>query len=1144
MNIDTIPSVIRLPRLLQRLAMTAGILLLCLLLGCTHNAELGITLPQTGSQIEGQTIEFGFQRGRDVTVTTRGTLPGIAESRVMNFYLMIFDDAGKIVYGNYFDRTNQMDAATLNASREGWIVENLEPTVSANSHGTVKFSCIDVTGGHLYMIANLDNSIYTLSEQSLATIRTESELEGLVYRMRELSMERNGNFLMTGHTSVTIEGETVTPAGEEAGTWGSLAGVGNCVRLIRNDVKVNVKVGVVPGATTVRNEYDHAKGETVSVTQVIDDFEPTSWQVINMPKGSWLMPRNPAPSGCHAAASIVPKSQTGGFFNTEEIGFESEGQENYNDDPNKPRNVFGFSFYMLENHQDMKQTVSGIYHNRDKRFKVQTGDDAGSYDTENGLWEYAPEDGTYLVVKGVVKMAYDGEVGLQQTLNANVVYYIHLGDMTASLDNYCVERNTHYTYNVNICGVDKILVEVERDFDAWNETNEEQSGATGAVYVSQEEIVTFDAHYGQRVYRFNADNMLRLGDVSDLTWAVESPFGRNGLPYRVGPENDKVDVPTGLDYKWVHAMINPRVQTYIEPHAAIDGGERVVTNGEYPNYCQYNRWWPGDNSPELMDVMGLCKMLRTELAKYKQIRSDYMDPVSKEIPAAAREEFEAEVAAQTIFDGNHDILVTLFVDEFYYEADPITGEVRNELWHEFVNVPNRTLHIMCNAQSSKDGASTSIGTAVTLHQRAIQTIYNTNLAAEGWGVETIDEMDYGFQKFYNRSTEKQKSSGGSWYNGGTTLASVPCNSDENGRYNSATLIGLVAAANAAPVTTLKWGDYVDYTKTNATSGDKEQFFMRDVDDRAVMRYSWLSRNRDNNGNGIIEPDEIKWYIASINQLKELLIGDRGILSESRLYNIVNAQNEGVTRGSGATYEEYWKWRCHVVSSTKVLSGQGVNQPFFIWAEEGASIGGYSFEWQKPGRLSCRTVRNLDAPSRVRTIQDPDDHPYSIIQMTDNGDGTYTFDLSRMNDKSKAMNTTEEYLPMDEMSLMSRPANKFMTAQKGNWGNIVNGTPQEYTNNATGYNGIKEDLLRGVSRSPVGYRIPSLREMLVIQSQLSGVGSFWDAVHYGVVNYYSFGNSSVGGKGYDSGHYSWVFKGPEISIDNNVKVKILPVKTIE
>lgn len=49
-------------------------------------------------------------------------------------------------------------------------------------------------------------------------------------------------------------------------------------------------------------------------------------------------------------------------------------------------------------------------------------------------------------------------------------------------------------------------------------------------------------------------------------------------------------------------------------------------------------------------------------------------------------------------------------------------------------------------------------------------------------------------------------------------------------------------------------------------------------------YACLSRNRDLNGDGIINPNEIRWYLASLNEYIRMGIGSNAISSTAKLYH--------------------------------------------------------------------------------------------------------------------------------------------------------------------------------------------------------------------------------------------------------------------
>ena len=122
-----------------------------------------------------------------------------------------------------------------------------------------------------------------------------------------------------------------------------------------------------------------------------------------------------------------------------------------------------------------------------------------------------------------------------------------------------------------------------------------------------------------------------------------------------------------------------------------------------------------------------------------------------------------------------------------------------------------------------------------------------------------------------------------------------------------------------------------------------------------LRYICMSRNRDNNGNGVIDRDEIRWYLASVKQLIGMYVGDGVLESSVRIYNRSTADRNS---------DDPARWRQHVISSTKYLGG---SEPTIIWGEEGIStgdIGGSLAEGNT--KFTVRCVRN-ESSAWIRSL---------------------------------------------------------------------------------------------------------------------------------------------------------------------------------
>ena len=822
--------------------------------------------------------------------------------------------------------------------------------------------------------------------------------------------------------------------------------------LHRLDAKVEVNVRINPN-----EEHDN---------QQVEEFTPESWQVINLPKSSHLV-SNDIP------LQLVEDS----YFNLSPKNFETTENEVVDGDATGGV-LHGFSFYTLENKcsSNLKKSVDGNYHHRDRRNKNADG----SYNNDNGLWEYAPELATYIIIKGELKMIVDPGLTSEQHLIADVTYYVHLGDFATDKDNYDVLRNTHYKYTINIKGVDKIEVEVDTSNDNLDGITEDQPGAMGHLYEAEEDIYTFDAHYGQRVYTIRASEV----DIDNMTWYVRTPFGREGIPLK---DDSGQEIYNDLDYKWVEFMLNDKVS-----------GDN--------KYSDSNQLYPADNS-RLLTVIEMLNMVKSEVPAWKE-------------------------GKESLFDKNGEMKFTVFVDEFYYETNPMNPNDPDILWKKFVNQPNRLMHILCKNNRSADDDSSVTGSILTIRQNSIQTPYNisqdrTDLD-KAWGCETKDETQ-NMAWFYHPDERLEN----------LTNAHKPAYTPDNtsktdGLYNTACLINLVSGtgANKNINSTLRWDTYIDYSENDLKLKDE---YMSGL-------YSVLLRNRDLDGDNIIDPDELRWYIASLDQLCGLFIGDQGLSTDAQLYPI-EASREPNTPVVGGVFNGVFPWRLHVVSSTAWLQTAG-NTPTIVWAEEGASTGEYQVHWGKPGYSPVRCVRNLGmevaTPENICIAGEnyPEDLLVNVERPTGtiNRNSVYRFDMRNMNKESlRAYYTSHELVPDDEYSTLARVYDGFET-----------GVLQQYTTTNPAYNVLKAELERGDSPAPDGYRVPNLREGVIMHLYCSDDTDWWNNNSGTLVsNYYSFGYH---GNRYDyvngEHFYSWSIYNDRVTLGNNATHYIRYVKDIQ
>ena len=1023
------------------------------------------------SQLSGKeslvVLNFGFQDFENVKITTRTTLDEGAESRVHNLFVFLFDSQGTRVFGKYYDDQNRENINTdLKAAKtDSWWVENVqEPTASNKTHGQICMKAPDITNAKLYVFANIDPDMVNISPESLNSIQKEEQMSALTASMNQETISRNGYFPMTSK----LEGVKIDAYGISIPANANPTKVE--AQLKRLDAKIQFYVKVA-----VDNETTNQNGE-VTTTQKLKAFIPESWRAVNIPKGAYVVER--------------PEDKDDvGYFNTRIRKFETSEAVTVG---GKSTEQHGFSFYMLENREEPKKSVGGIYHLRDKRNKNAYG----KYDNSQGMWEYASEGATYLEIKGRVIMEVDvSNEAPTQKLEADVKYYIHLGDLSTSMDNYKVERNTFYTYTITIKGVNSIEVEVQtsRDGDP-SKVNEAESGATGMVYVAKESIFTFDAHYGQRVFAFDADFIV----PETVTWYVKTPFGKEGVPNKVGD----TEIPSGMDYKWVHFYVNEIDESNKDPLYATIDKPYSHKNRPYPGN-QYQTDQQQTGKPWLMNVVQFTKYIKEQKRK--------LDAKPMQ-PNAFRKEFDQEWYDWYVNKYPHEtkekndtskpywrnrIYMTVYVDEFYYDADPITGAKRQDLWKEFVNQPNRLMHILCDSDKSLDEESTATGSVITLRQQSIQTPYNLtkNGLMTAWGCESLDETADSYLWFFGTNE--------TFKTGKNSDSSLQGTSKYNGAYNTAKLWDL-NPNNGVFGNTVYWYDkdgQSGFLNFNVENDHRENnyniIFLKS--ENAVMRYAAMMRNRDNNGNGIIDPDELRWYIASIDQLYGLYMGQYGVSDDAAIYTKKRASLDGEYTGP---YSPAAKWRYHIVSSTGRLL-DSYYQPIELWAEEGISISEYK-RWagDKPAAYAIRCVRNLGMDPKKQFNANNEEEgvsiPEKLVKLNHvSGSGTnavYRFDLSNINEKSLRFYTSHELEPMDEFSEMSMLYKGFETGPNFSAGSYDTD--------------VREKLLKGLTPcTDSQYRVPNVREGALMSLYIDA-DSWWSDGYTYVSSYYSNGTHGL------------------------------------
>lgn len=1049
--------------------------MVALVLGCLSCVREELATPVGGASGGEGWLMLDFGVNKQVSVQTKATLPEYTEGRVLNMYVVVFSSDSSKLSSGFFDASDLMSSKdeVPKGDRNCWYVDNPTNAGGTSATGRVLMKCAAGKGLRIYVIANLDSDMAKVSSDLLSsTIHDERDIKNFEVFLNQTTLSRNGYFPMT----CKVDGVNISASNSGNVARTDIGGVQ--LERIDSKIKFIFKTGNTPDA----------KGQT------IEKFEARQWRVVNVPRKSYLLSytdRGVTESCGHDIVNVDPQTSSkdyskyaAGFFTTDFVNFEEFPKDG----------IAEFSFYMMENRQEPKQSPKD-YNDRSRAIKDKTGLNKScqvsytlngvDYTRDMRMFEYANDFSTYVVVTGYVTMnLHDDEAG--KVLGGEVEYLIHLGDWK-SFDNYNTERNTSYTYTVTVNSLNSIRVEVETSQEGQTFT-EEQPGATGQISIAKEEIALCDCHYESKTISFHLSNFFKNGKINkencivdELTWSVKTPFGE-GEPKNV----NGVESVTGLDYQWVHFRLNKRDTN----GNYYSDKRRKYTDREF---AASEKWRDAKQNAEkdgaeglagfhndgIMTVPYLCKYIKEQVNKYVDNEvSDFDKGTSEESPK---------------------ISLTVFVDEFYYDKNPVTSETRSDLWKYFVNKDDRKLHILCNSVKSLDEESSMTGSVVTIQQSSIQCVYNTDPSytalQTAWGVETADEDEGKLvvkEETVNGSTRRRKWSP-YWDtypephdhydtdNADGNVGNRHNDKDYNGLYNSCKEWGLSPADNTAKfIEGILWSEYMNYEVANSTPQLNEKY--------KYMRYACMNRNRDNNGNGKIDRDEVRWYLASVKQLVGLYVGDGLLNNKTKLYN-KSAVEQGLSN------EE--NWQQHIVSSTN-FKGYS-NDPTIIWAEEGISTSHFYHNWMPDIKGSeIRCVRNLGY------IDDKSDESYTIDKEPADyivyDEDKRTFTCTHLNSQALRYYTSKELIYSDERSQENRLYKKFEYYIKSSAFTKVDESKTyfKYYNDA-----VTEGMAKGTGNPfcPKGYRTPSQIEAAIMRYYVKDWG---DDSQTMTRTYWSFG----------------------------------------
>lgn len=902
-----------------------------ILQSCTEDLLQGSGLRTEGEQIS---ILLNVTMP-EMTVQTRANIGDEELYKVNNVWIAIFNaESGEMTS---FD----------NDGNRGWIKIESQDGIPAHTLRNVTVKTL--TGmSRIVAVANVDNQ-GILADGSGGTLRDLLDKvrtwDGfLKVGVRNYTTANHSDILdetdrpETGNgipmSGVYIEEDTHT---EEPSQW-----------IEKNDASFDIQESTdfSKGAIHLRRTLSHITFNLRYEGGVID-FEPISFTLRNVPRYSNFYEAGMTNFG----DAVDSEEKTAQYYvdctyparlyvdNLEATGTEKPG--------------FTFDFWMAENKHDGIISPSGNdteqikYNKREERFPdnhsyFKSLLRAAEFDSNN-LASFVEIQAivTYKEKKTVDDNGNEstGTDAVEVTRTGNVTYTVHLGYIDKEENDFRSYRNCNYTYNMRISGVDEVRLEATAD--------EVRNGIEGTVTDIESQAIILDSHFQQFNVRFTETELSFSNTPGEN--GTQSGFGFTLTTFdnyeaHTFTEQSRIDQTQHKYSDWIEIK-------------STDGPE---TMARYIPYTKPFNMNDGEFSTLQNNNGGSVMPIREFYRKIKEIH----DNGGK---------------LSDTFTQNSDgyFYFTIFVKEYAYESGPEAEDWGREYnktssWNTYVNQPNRRCNLRVRRRVSGDGESIYARSLYYIEQRSIQTFYNNYI-----GSGDISQTAFGVEHV-NETEGMNLRSNAPWGNGNTL-------SDVNGRYNTSLWIKYKDSS-----TSPSWSNFVSLTselvipnaKTinrqngprifseengwNPASGNSDKVGYAHVltpvnysgtlnayayDPQASSRNSsyyieavnaCMNRNRDENGDGRIDNEEVKWYVPASGKYMRAILGrhslESPIMPYTKVTELPNINNRFNTR-----YLLY-------SSDNKV-----------IWAMEGLSMSDYvvtgndnykNVPWQ------VRCIRNL------------------------------------------------------------------------------------------------------------------------------------------------------------------------------------------
>lgn len=612
-------------------------------------------------------------------------------------------------------------------------------------------------------------------------------------------------------------------------------------------------------------------------------------------------------------------------------------------------------------------------------------------------------------------------------------YTVHLGDFTHNMSDFSVAANSNYEYTLTIKGVNNFIAESQKIAGA------DDPGSEGVVIFKGTDILEVDCHYEARVMKFS---MSELNDIINIgkygyILKIQTAFCETISMIVDGNGN----IYDAAEFKTHHE--NPTVLTTVGTDGMPVDPSKILISGNadfgWVRFVKNTGYYSSSYTP--LQKPG-CKVSSThaisDVCAYPgRANTQTIFQFLRDLYKAGKEQTASYFNAT-----GSSVYVTCFVDENYY-AD--------KNWTEYVNKSEpRRMYFANELFVSEDGQSSFAKAKYVVSQKSIWTFYKLDPTLKPFGLESVSE-----EKVQGVDVVKGTNSLEEPWDG---RASAISNNKNKGFYASSTK------------STGKQDIYTGAYK------------------------ACMSRNRDENGNGTIDENEIKWYLASVDQYKGMWAGEEAFDTDARLFKATESEWLALKKAFGNGVDaKLSPWHYFTCSHANTF-----------WAEEGCATGTNSSATMV--RCIRTLVSNSDGLESAETYYSYKDN---IVELKLN-------DVALRTHQSGGFQTYFE---------RGKDSNKLYKKFKIASSNLPNKYPKEQVISSakgSGFINSTDDVCQKAAGYGGSWRVPNQRELSIMSAVNTSLQNLYSCTSFtGVQSGYYKGGSG--------NEYGFVLSGTQMTV---------------